>query len=129
MRADWNELQVQDSLGERGDMAVAGWAKRQNQVVRRGALSSRCICKEPDSSFVRCRKEVDYEGRMVALPAKMGDQEDCLVDKQNLEYFVVSRCGMGFWFSDRHEYWVHNCDFERCMLTKPPLTRTFFWVS
>lgn len=90
MGNDGNELQVRDCLGECCDMTVAGWAKRWNQWGSRGALFCRFAGKETDSSFVRARKEVEYERLQLPLLAWMCEQEDGPAGMPTLEYFVAS---------------------------------------
>lgn len=125
MRADGNDLQVWEPLGESCGTAVGGWVRLWNHWGC-SALNSRHAWKKTDSSFPSCCEKVDYEPWLVKLWAWMPGQREILIDKLDLDYWAVSVQFDGVGLFNHHENWGSNSEFEMRKCTKRGLAVTFF---
>lgn len=78
MKTDWNLLQGLDHLIKRHDTAVAAWAKTWTQWGGRSTLRCRCVGKESDLPFVRCRKDMENEPLLADLLASMHEKGEVI---------------------------------------------------
>lgn len=118
-------MQGWDRLGELRFTAVAEWAKRRNHWGCRGALSCHFVGKVTDSPFVHCRGEVVHKRRLVWLLTWIREQGDVLVNKPNLEYFIMLPWFNKLCIVDCHEYWACDFNFKMQMHTNRGLVKTF----